>query len=362
MSRDRWSTSACRRTCGRSSSPRRSSPSSPRRTPTGGCYLGERARRRRGGGGRAQYTDDPRITLLGDRRATSARGRTGRARCRPASAPYFSLIQDDDTWEPTFLATRVAFLERHPDVRLRVLRRAQDRPAQPGDRVRAVHSLPREGRLRDPPRRASISRASSSSAMYRHEVGGRPHAGDEQLGVMSRRTRAGGRGRLLRRELPVPVLRHGAVHAHGAAVPDRVPGHPGRRATDAPSEHHQRGDGFDGEHWIRFHQYNAEWFQRELPGLRCPRSTTSCSRRRTSWARSTHSSAASGASARAISAHAVRRRPDAMLNPRVPRPRPAAWCSGRRGADMLTRARSPGDGATTRSRNTARGCETAYAG
>src|SRR3954454_17189831 len=29
-------------------------------------------------------------------------------------------------------------------------------------------------------------------------------------------------------------------------------------------------DNFDGEHWIRFHQYNRQWFQRALPGLQMP--------------------------------------------------------------------------------------------
>jgi hypothetical protein len=28
---------------------------------------------------------------------------------------------------------------------------------------------------------------------------------------------------------------------------------------------------FDGEHWIEWHRYHAQWFRREIPGLELPR-------------------------------------------------------------------------------------------
>lgn len=60
---------------------------------------------------------DPRISLapLGPRRGAAARFNEA---FRPGPEPYASLLEDDNWWEPAFLATMVAALEARPDVAL----------------------------------------------------------------------------------------------------------------------------------------------------------------------------------------------------------------------------------------------------
>ncbi len=62
----------------------------------------------------APYLGDPRISYV------TTGGHVGAAAnmsglIQRGEAPFVALLHDDDRWEPTFLARRVAFLEAHPD-------------------------------------------------------------------------------------------------------------------------------------------------------------------------------------------------------------------------------------------------------
>jgi glycosyltransferase involved in cell wall biosynthesis len=62
----------------------------------------------------APYLGDPRISYI------TTGGHVGAAAnmsglIQRGEAPFVALLHDDDRWEPTFLARRIAFLEEHPD-------------------------------------------------------------------------------------------------------------------------------------------------------------------------------------------------------------------------------------------------------
>ena len=61
------------------------------------------------------YLSDPRISFSATGENLGAPANWTRA-LQFGRAPYFSVIQDDDKWDPDFLARRVAFLERHEEV------------------------------------------------------------------------------------------------------------------------------------------------------------------------------------------------------------------------------------------------------
>jgi glycosyltransferase involved in cell wall biosynthesis len=62
----------------------------------------------------APYLGDPRITYVTTGRHVGAAANMSRLIQR-GDAPYVALLHDDDRWEPTFLARRVAVLEAHPE-------------------------------------------------------------------------------------------------------------------------------------------------------------------------------------------------------------------------------------------------------
>jgi glycosyltransferase involved in cell wall biosynthesis len=59
------------------------------------------------------YLDDPRITHVPTRAELS--GGENSTRATAGTAPYVTLLHDDDWWEPAFLERRVEFLDAHPD-------------------------------------------------------------------------------------------------------------------------------------------------------------------------------------------------------------------------------------------------------
>src|SRR5919109_469577 len=59
------------------------------------------------------FTDDPRIRYEATGRNLGAAANWTRL-VRAGSAPYVTVIQDDDVWDPGFLASRVSFLQRNP--------------------------------------------------------------------------------------------------------------------------------------------------------------------------------------------------------------------------------------------------------
>ena len=96
---------------------------------------------------------------------------------------------------------------------------------------------------------------------------------------------------------------------------------------------------FDGEYWIRFHEYHREWFRRELPGLRLPRESDEIFADACIMAAL---DALERGNRRRCARHlrsAVRCCPSSIANPRVG-VSAAGLVLGRTGARLVTRARS----------------------
>jgi glycosyltransferase involved in cell wall biosynthesis len=214
------------------------------------------------------FLDDPRITFspTGDNLGPAANWTRV---LRAGSAPYFTIIQDDDTWDPTFLATRVDFMESNPEVAFVYAgERKMDQngrpivfeltPALPGKDVADV--LP-----------AGIYQPREYvHAMYHYKIGGIHPPSICSLGVMSRRTCLDAVGALFDENFPylywdVELYMKMAIRfpVGFMAIKDAT------QRIHHPSITSENR--FDGEHWIRYHAYHGAWFTRELPGLKLPR-------------------------------------------------------------------------------------------
>ena len=97
------------------------------------------------------------------------------------SAPYFTVIQDDDVWDPGFPRQRGSFLERHPSCGFVF---SGERMIDHDGREIAVEqtrALADQGRLRDLAG-GRVRAHELLPAMYRHRLGRDPHAGISSVG------------------------------------------------------------------------------------------------------------------------------------------------------------------------------------
>ena len=107
--------------------------------------------------------------------------------------------------------------------------------------------------------------------MYRHRLGGSTRPRSASVGVMSRRSALESVGPYSTTRYDFPLLGRRAVHADGAALPDRLPRASGTWLSDFTTRASPARCRFDGERWIRYHDYHGEWFRRALPGFELPR-------------------------------------------------------------------------------------------
>ena len=196
------------------------------------------------------------------------------------SAPYVTLIQDDDRWDPDFLARRMDFLEQHASCAFVFSgTRAMDRDGREvADRANTFTGIKDVSEVL--PEGVYAPREFFSS-MYRHQLGGIHTPAICSVGVMSRRSATGGGRSLLRRELPFLFwdvelyLRMALRFPTGfLAVRDATQRLHHPSLTSAATS--------DGELWIRWHDYHGEWIRRmACPGSSCRASSTSCAQART---------------------------------------------------------------------------------
>lgn len=181
------------------------------------------------------------------------------------SAPYFSVLQDDDKWEPEFLARRVDFMERHPEVGF--LFSGERKMDQDGREIVAdqVRALP-DSDVSDVLATGVYSPHEFLDAMYRHGLGGIHTPSICSVGVMSRRTALEAVGPYFDADYPFLYwdvdlyLRMALKFPTGfLAVKDGI------QRLHHPSLTSEND--FDGEYWVKWHQYHGEWFRRELPGV-----------------------------------------------------------------------------------------------
>lgn len=216
-----------------------------------------------------KYTGDPRIrySATGENLGPAA---NWTRLIRIGTAPYVTLLQDDDKWEPDFLAHRVAFLEQNPscafvfsgESKIDQHGRSIDIERTPSLPERDVADVLAEGVY--PPREFL-------DAMYRNKLGGIHTPAICSVGVMSRRSALESVGATFDADYPYwfwdveLYLRMALRYPTGfLALADGINRIHNANLTTAWGS-------FDGEHWVRYHHYHREWFMRELPGLELPR-------------------------------------------------------------------------------------------
>jgi GT2 family glycosyltransferase len=283
-----------------------------------------------------QYTSDPRIRFVATGQNLGPAANWTRL-VQSGTAPYFTVIQDDDMWDPDFLARRVAFLEAHPACGFVY---SGDRQVdQHGRKIASERTRSLQAyNVADVLPEGIYSPREYIQALYRYKLGGIHTPSICSLGVMSRRSALEAVGAVFDENFPFLYwdvelyLRMALRFSVGfMAVKDATQRihHP-----SITSEHE-----FDGEYWIRYHEYHSEWFHRELPGLRLPRQFDEVFA-------DAHIMAALDAlergDRRKCARHlycAVGRSPRSLANPRVAASA-AGLVLGRRGSELLARARA----------------------
>jgi glycosyltransferase involved in cell wall biosynthesis len=284
-----------------------------------------------------RYTDDPRITFSPTGTNLGAIPNWTRV-LQAGDAPYFSLIQDDDTWEPTFLATRVAFLERHPECGF--VFSGERKIDQHGNEIPLdqVPSLP-EKDISDLLPQGVYAPRDFVRAMYRYELGGIHTPSMASTGVMSRRSALEAVGAFFDQDYPFLCFDVELYMRMALRFPTGF-----LALKDAAQRMHHPSitteeNSFPGEHWIRFHRYNGEWFQRALPGLRMPPEYDRlCAQAYILSALDSLEAGDRRKSAKFLT-NALRRSPRTIVSPRVVAVT-GGLLFGRRGAQALTRARA----------------------
>ncbi len=287
------------------------------------------------------YLDDPRIAY----RATGqnigpAANWTGLIQA--GQAAYFTLIQDDDVWDPGFVASRVEFLERHPSCAFVY---SGERMMDGDGREIAVERTPKLPQMdvSEVLREGVYSPAEFVQAMYRNRLGGIHTPTISSGGVMSRRSALESVGAYFddsvdflyfdvelytRMAFRFPS---GFLRARDVAQRIHVSGATHHASISSEIE-------FAGERWIRYHEYYGDWIRRELPDLKLPRQFHELRARAYIIAALDAIERGDRRHGAEFLRHAVRAYPPSLLNPRV-----AAGAIGvalgERGRRALTRAR-----------------------
>jgi GT2 family glycosyltransferase len=214
------------------------------------------------------YTRDGRIRYVATGRNLGAAANWTRV-IQMGSAPYVTLIQDDDAWDPDFLARRVAFLERHSSCGFVFSgERKMDRDGREVS-VERTRSLPVKD-VSEVLAEGVYMPQEFVPTMYRHQLGGIHTPAICSGGVMSRRSALQAVGAFFDESYPFLFwdvelyLRMALRFPTGFLAVRDI-----RQRLHHPSLTSEAA--FDGEHWIYYHDYHGEWMRRDLPGVRLPR-------------------------------------------------------------------------------------------
>jgi GT2 family glycosyltransferase len=281
------------------------------------------------------YTGDPRIRFEATGRNLGPAANWTRL-MRGGSAPYFTVLQDDDVWEPGFLAARVSFLERHPSCAFVF---SGERFTDGDGREIAVE------RTRGMPER-DISEVLPEGVyqpeeffplMYRYRLGGIHTPAISSGGVMSRRSALESEGACFDDSLPFLywdvelymrmalrfptgflALRDVAQRTHHPSI-----------TSDSP---------FDGERWVRYHDYYGELIRRRLPGVKLPQEFHKLQGQAYIWAALDAIEHGDRRNSARYLGSALRAYPPVLANPRMSAAA-IALVAGDRGARMMRRIR-----------------------
>jgi glycosyltransferase involved in cell wall biosynthesis len=219
------------------------------------------------------YTTDPRIDYVATGSNLGMEANWTRL-LQAGTGEYFTLIQDDDVWDPGFLASRVSFLEQHPSCAYVFSgERMMDRDGREivVERTRAlavkdVSEVLEEG---------VYAPEELVRAMYRHRLGGIHTPSISSGGVMSRRSALEAVGPYfddsqpflfadvelyMRMSLKFPT---GFIAVRDVAQRIHV-------TDDSRHESVTSQLTCDGERWIRYHEHYRRWIREALPGVKLP--------------------------------------------------------------------------------------------
>ena len=281
------------------------------------------------------YGGDPRIRYEATGRNLGPAANWTRL-IRAGNAPYVTVLQDDDAWDQGFLAARVAFLERHRSCAFVF---SGERMMDGNGREIAVErtrGLP-ELDVSEVLPEGVYQPEEFFPAMYRHRLGGIHTPSISSGGVMSRRSALESEGARFDDSQPFlywdvelymrMALRFPTGFLALRDVAQRVH-HPSITAESA----------YDGERWIRYHDYYGELIKRRLPGVRLPRQHKELRGQAYIWAALDRIEQSDRRAGARYLRNAVRAHPRGLANPRVA----AAAVSlvmGDPGARMMRRAR-----------------------
>lgn len=208
-----------------------------------------------------QYTSDPRVRYVTTGRNIGPAANWTRV-LQAGTAPYFTMLQDDDKWDPDFLARRVEFLESHPSCGFVYSgERWIDQNGREIDEGTDIAEILEEG---------VYSPREYIQSLYRHKLGGINTPSICTLGVMSRRSALETVGAEFGAAYPFLCFDVGLYLRLALRFPTGF-----MAVRDASVRiHHPRittENSLDGEYFVRYQEYHADWFRRELPGLRLPR-------------------------------------------------------------------------------------------
>ena len=224
------------------------------------------------------YTGDPRIRYEATGRNLGPAANWTRL-LRAGSAPYVTVLQDDDFWDPGFLAARVSFLERHPSCAFVFSgERMLDGDARE-IAVEQTRGLP-ERDVSEVLPEGVYQPEEFFPAMYRHRLGGIHTPSISSGGVMSRRSALESEGAYFDDSRPFLYWDVELYMRMALRFPsDFSRSGTWRSGSTIPAS---RPTPYDGERWIRYHDYYGELIRRRLPGVKLPRQLNSSRATRTS--------------------------------------------------------------------------------
>ena len=220
------------------------------------------------------YTDDPRISYVATGANLGPAANWTRL-LQAGSAKYFTVIQDDDVWDPGFLAARVGFLEQCPSCGYVFSgERMMDRDGREiaVEHTRALATKDVSEVLEE----GVYAPEELLPAMYRHRLGGIHTPSISSGGVMSRRSALEAVGPYFDDSMPflfwdVDLYMRMSLSFPTGFLAVRDVAQRVHVTDDSRHESVTSESTFDGERWVRYHEYHREWIRAALPGVKLGR-------------------------------------------------------------------------------------------
>ena len=220
------------------------------------------------------YTADPRISYVATGSNLGPAANWTRL-LQAGEAKYFTVLQDDDVWDPGFLAARVGFLEQYPSCGYVF---SGERLMDHDGRELAVERTPALAAkdVSEVLAEGVYAPEELLPAMYRHRLGGIHTPSISSGGVMSRRSALEAVGPYFDDSVPflfwdVDLYMRMSLRFPTGCLAARDVAQRIHVTDDSRHESVTSDSTFDGERWVRYHEYHRDLIRRQLPGVRLPR-------------------------------------------------------------------------------------------